>query len=339
VTVEGEVLEGRRGRHARVAVLTVIEDEFDAVQEELGAFHSVRGTGAFAPAAPPAGNPERYPFVLMQCADRSNGPAQGSTRRLSDYFMPEVVLLVGIAGGVQRLDDQDGILAWKGDALPGDVVVGDYVHYADFTKNEGGQEKLRFFAIDSPSAVLIERHFNAVKSTQHTASPWYDGLPDRPAPRDRPAPPKGLDQRVPREPTQNKLPRLIKGEVIAVEGLAGDPRNQHQMTLVNRFDHAVAVDMESMGVGRALHDLRDEVHYDPLWMCIRGISDTVRAVRPPGHADVMMPEVAENAAERDRWKRYSATAAAKVAHRLLGLLLSEGRNPRAEDQGAPSYDV
>lgn len=330
------MLEGRNHRHARIAVLTVIEEEFDAAQQVLQTFHAIGSTGAFA-VEPAADSPERYPYVLMQCANRTNGPSQGSTRRLLEHFRPEVIILVGIAGGIQRLvTDNDGTMHWRGDALPGDVVVGEYVHYADFTKNEDGLEKLRFFAIDHPSEILIEKYFNAVRTTDRVGSPWHAGLPERPKASTTTTPTASEGR--PTEPAQADHPSLVRGEVIAVEGLAGDPEADHQKKLINRFDHAVAIDMESKGVARALHEFRDDVHYNPLWMCVRGISDAARAF-PVSHPEITVPKPTANDAERKMWKHYAATAAATVAALLMRRILQEARAPFPADPGVAAYDI
>lgn len=214
-------------------MLTVIEEEFDAAQDVFGAVHDIDSTGAFT-AEPASSSPERYPYVLMQCGNRTNGPSQGATRHLLEHFRPEVIILVGIAGGIQRLETHnDGTTRWCGDALPGDVVVGDYVHYADFTKNEDGLEKLRYFALDHPSETLIARHFNAIRTADKQGQSWYANLPTRPATRVNTA-----ERGQPTEPAQPDNPSLVRGEIIAVEGLAGDPRADHQKKLVNQIGRA-----------------------------------------------------------------------------------------------------
>ena len=329
------MLEGRNHRHARVAVLTVIEEEFDAAQEVFGADHEVPSTRGFTvfTTEPATSSPERYPYVLMQCGNRSNVPSAGATRRLLEHFQPEVIILVGIAGGIQRLEaPNNGTARWRGDALPGDVVVADYVHYADFTKNEGGLEKLRYFALDHPSENLLAEHFNSIRTSKRRGSPWYADLPARPT-----ASVRTVKRGDPAEPHQADKPSLVRGEVIAVEGLAGDPNASHQKKLIDRFDHAVAIDMESMGVARALHEFRDDVHYNPMWMCVRGISDAARGF-PVDHPDTLLKET-ENNAERTLWKPYAAAAATRVAAIITQRILQEARPPSPADPGAAAYVV
>jgi nucleoside phosphorylase len=315
----GSALTGRRG-HARIAVLTVIDEEFDALQNELGAYHEIGTTGIFSPATARKGFPS-YPFVLSQSPSRSNTPASLQTRRLVEFFRPEAIVLVGIAGGIQRPKLIDNTIIWEGPA-PGDVVVAEYVHYADFTKNVSSGHHLRFFPLDHPSATLVGAHAQAVSRTRRDAPRWDEGLPcNRPIPG---------------------VPRVHVGEIIAVEGVAGDPKSEHQAEFIRRFDHALAVDMESMGVARAVHEARDQVHYNPVWLCVRTISDEVRSseelsiILSDGDVVSIPPDV-DNDQTRYQWKKHSAALAARFTSLLLQRMLMHPRPPSPGDPGAPLY--
>ena len=249
-----------------------------------------------------------YPFVLVQCPNRSNTPAAQQTRRLLEYFRPEVIVLVGIAGGVQRLAVSDDLPTWEGPNV-GDVVIAEYVHYADFTKNVASGHYLRYFPIDQPSTYLVGAHAYAVVRPRPGDPSWYQELP-----QERPTP---------------GTPSHHVGEIVSVEGLAGDPKSARQQEVLRLFDNALAIDMESMGVGRAIHEFRDQVHYNPLWMCIRGISDSVRSdeevdayLNTPG-TTALPPEDQDNDATRRRWKGYAAAVAARYAVLLLERLLRQ----------------
>ena len=87
VSSEGdELFVGRRG-HARVVILTIIDEEFEAVQRALGAVHEVSPTGAFSCVSPADAN-SSFPFVLIQARNRSLGPAQGSARTAMEDWRP-----------------------------------------------------------------------------------------------------------------------------------------------------------------------------------------------------------------------------------------------------------
>lgn len=303
---------GRRG-HARVAVLTVIEDEFDAALQALGATHEIGVTGIFAPVAVDEPKP-RVPFVVGRCAHRSNMPAQSSTTRMVEDWRPEVLVLVGIGGGIMRAHVAGGGIEWEGPS-PGDIVLAEYIHYAEFTKNVPSGSKLRYFPIDQPTSSLVQAHGDALRIASQGSGSWHAQLSMA-----RP----GLG-----------TPVLHIGEIVAVEGVAGDPMNAHQKTYLKEFDHAVAVDMESAGVARALHEARSDVHYNPRWMCIRAISDRVYAVTSE-EEEVALPEV-ENNEEREKWKEYAVAVAGGLTQRVLGRLLASPREAAPADPGAPEF--
>jgi nucleoside phosphorylase len=306
------VPSGRRG-HARVTVLTVIEDEFDAALHALGATHEIGVTGVFSPVV--IGEPKpRLPFVVGRCAHRSNMPAQSSATRIIEDWRPEVLVLVGIGGGIMRGRVGDQGVEWEG-PCPGDVVVAEYIHYAEFTKNVPSGSNLRYFPIDQPTSSLVQTHGDALRIAGQGAESWHAQLPVvRPGP---------------------ESPALHIGEIVAVEGVAGDPMNAHQKTYLQRFDHAAAVDMESGGVARALHEARSHVHYNPRWMCIRAISDRVYAVTSE-EEEAALPEV-ENNEEREKWKQYAVAVAAGLTRRVLERLLAEPREAAPADPGAPEF--
>ena len=302
------VLRGRHG-HARVAVLTIIDEEFDAAQTALGAMNEVGVTGVFSPIS---GSKATHPFVLAQSSDRSNTPASNTLSQLVEYFRPEVFLVVGIAGGIQRSKQGPANRTlWDG-PRPGDVVVANYIHYGEFTKNLDRQQYARYFALDHPSSHLISAHARTIE--RNGGSSWCKEIKAR-------------------RPTAG-VPIVRVGELIAIECIAGDPKSEKEIHLLRRFDNAIAVDMESMGIARALHELRNSVHYNPTWMCIRGISDRVREKSTEASRTTLERG---NNAERAQWKKYAAAAASTFAKRTLERLLCCKRLPVPADPGAPAW--
>lgn len=88
------------GRHGKttVGILAVIREEFEAVKLALSAdvrhprsryFHAADGHGR---------------FVLGMMADRGNVAAGEATRDLFEYWRPDIVMLVGIAGALSSGD-------------------------------------------------------------------------------------------------------------------------------------------------------------------------------------------------------------------------------------------
>ena len=330
------LLSGRRG-HARVVLLPIIDAELQAVQTVFGATGEIGYTGVYtlpeyaASEATKKPFERRYPFVVTRSADRSNTPANGSTREMLEWYRPEVVLVVGIGGGIQRGADPSKA---SGPKL-GDVVIGRYVHYAEYAKNLPSGSRLRYIALDQPSSSLIARHADPL-SVAH-GEVCFSRL------------------RLPRPDATVAYPAIHVSEVVVAESIAGNPSAEKQKEMIERFDNADVVDMESMGVGRALHDYRIDPHYNPLWVPVRGISDIVTAVSrlSPGQkqpedrpaqpvVDGSSPGDNEgpddNDDQRKRWKKYASHSAACVARTLVERLLSEERPESPYDPGAPRWE-
>lgn len=310
---------GRFG-HARVAVLTIIDEEFDAVRGVFGAIHEVGTTGIYAPINAAEAGPEgraSYPFVLAQATDRSNTPAGERPKELARLLRPEVFVVVGIAGGVMRQRGQGAEAKWKGPG-PGDIVVARYVHYGEYAKHLQGGSQRRYFAIDHPASHLVVQH-GLGPERDVVAPPWRDEIrAERPVPGQ---------------------PSVEVGEILAVEGIAGSPSRPAQAEMLGSYDNAIAVDMESMGVGRALHDMRSSVHYNPTWMCVRGISDPVYVLAESSDGDTPSgPPGEDNNTARAAWKPYAAEAAAVYAKRIVERILKAPRPPVPADQGASAWN-
>ncbi len=301
---------GRYGT-ARVGILTIIDEEFAAVRAALGGASEVleiEDTSYYSPNLRVGAEPD---IVLTQSADRSNVPAAGAGRNLIEDFRPEVVVVCGIAGGIAGRDEID----------LGHVVVADYIHYTDFRKLSEKVDSTRHYAYDQPTSDLISRH-------------------SRPQCRDL-----DLDAETPcqaPECSESKIwpPKVHHGPIIAAEKILGDPTHPEQRNAAARFDNALAVDMESVGVARAVHELRTDVTYNPRLAIVRGISDIVQAANPgtEEREEDVKPQEQDNAAQRARWKAYAAAAAALHACNVAQRLVRQP-DPRASVRGAAAEEV
>lgn len=283
--------KGREG-HARVAVLTVIPEEMAEVMDALVAHEPVGDTGAFTSEAALSEGLNDLPFIVLRCTDRSNGPAADSARDLMESWRPETIMLVGIAGGIRRLaKDAETPRLEPGPEL-GDVVVANMIHFGDYGKDLPQGFIPRWLPLVHPPAGLIMRHCERLR----VSGDWGAAIENWPG-----ATP----------------PRLHIGEVIAVEAVAGNPRSGRQQAILQHFDKALAIDMESKGVAAALHAYEADVgvHYHPRWLCIRGISDLV-----VGSAEAQ-EIVGENQSQRESWRVAAARSAAVVAREVLRGLL------------------
>ena len=233
-------------------------------------------------------------------ADRGNGPAQETTRALIEHWHPDIVLLVGIAGALDT-----------GPAGLGDVVIPDYIHYGDFRKiTEGSSMPSVAAAYDQPTVSLRHRQRRRDRDRGQVAL-----APDRDAPCT-----SGLLARIAGRNEQPRAPRVEIGGIVAGRRFSATPTMPSRSGSSYQLDHAIAVDMESFGVARAVHDARSDPGYNPRLSVVRGISDMVH--RKP-HRDIkgaLLPRMPAkttavdiNNQQRKVWKRYAAATAAALA--------------------------
>jgi nucleoside phosphorylase len=175
----------------------------------------------------------------------------------------------------------------------GDVLIADHLDYVEFLKVVDEQTvSHRHFSMDQPS-FWIRRNFLA--PMEHTLD-----LPS-----------------ILGEPPEQITPRLRSGQIVSGEKIFSAEGNPVQDILLNPFVKAVGVDMESVGIGRAVHEERHPYWYSPHYVVIRGISDLVGR---PG-----------NQAMRDAWKSFAARAASKVALALTTELLASDNSGHGEN--------
>jgi nucleoside phosphorylase len=314
---------GRSG-HARVAVLSIIPEELQAVQDAFQAYTEIEKTALYVPADvvhSPGFSLERpvVPLLVALSPDRSNAPAMGAVADLLEDWSPEYVIVSGIAGGILRPGGPEDKRELKG-LRPGDVIAASYIHYAEYGKKEVDKHALRYSSLMHPQDRLVNQH------VQPLVRAWADDPVHR--------------HRLDAQGTPPGVGKLVAGgEIVAVESVAADYLDPHQQFIVNHFDNSKAVDMESWGVARAMVSHSRSVHYNPRWMCIRGISDSVLGCQEG--FDLLQAELGvdsfDNNAQRADWKDVAARAAARVARLVAERLLDKDRPEHPPQNGAPRW--
>lgn len=300
-------LIGSTGHHARVLLFTITDKEFPAargVLEKLGSIVEVDNTGAYTFAD--CISRIELPFVLVQSAARANLFAQSSVNQWIRNFRPQHILVIGTAGGINRPKTDRRPYKWAGPQR-GDVVVSEYVHYAEFKKISSTGNLMRHMRMDQPSTALVN----------HAHSVIADGSWTNLAPRF----PKA----------DSPPPKARFEEILSVEAVQDNPLDRMQQFLMKHFDRAGATEMESAGVAHALHITRDSVHYSPGFLTIRGISDIIyaRGGRKLNRKDLPISPQGKTA-ERDDWSPAAAEAASAFAVALTARLV---KSPQAENPG------
>jgi nucleoside phosphorylase len=283
---------GRYGKTI-VGVVTVIDEEFSSAQRALEAskrhpksryFHGADGPGR---------------FVLAQLADRGNVAASEGVAKLIEHWRPAIVLISGIAGGIEADDGP----------MLGDLVVPDYIHYADFRKITEAGDRLRYAAYDQPTVSIRD---------EHVAGLIVEGKWSARIEQLRPEVQEAIED-------AGEAPLAHVGAIVATEKILSDPDHPEQERIFVTFDHAVAVDMESYGVARAVHGARTDVDYNPRLCIVRGISDIVRRHKgeeEEGRIGGPGVKVQINNEERSLWKAYAADVAAAFAAEFVAEVCS-----------------
>ena len=269
------VTGGRYG-HARVVVMSVIEEETQAVQQAFGITKRMRGPYFATPDCD-----ADHPLILNREVGRNNLRAAEKIRDVVEHWRPEVLILCGIAGGIAEHED----------VKPGDIVIPEYIHYCSFAKLSDRGQQLRYMPYDHPSLSLHENYAAPLRDD----SSWItdkvrEVLPD------------------------GSLPRVFIGGLVAGDKVYGDPDSDEQNKVLASFDDAIAIDMESVGLCRAVAASRTDPLYNPRLLIIRAISDLVGD--------------RENNTNRTLFKQISATVAAAFTHRVVYDILENEPDPR-----------
>lgn len=275
--IRGRVAPRGRAGRVRVGIITIIEEEFEAAKSVFGLGHNIPGTPYFVEGDSVTCD---WDVALIQASDRSNVPAAASTTDFMEDLRPQVLILLGVAGGLCGNDNlgRDGI-------RPGDVLFADQVDYIEFLKIDNNVARVRSYAIDHPSEPLRTSVCAPISKTFSIR----DALDPDHQPPDAEAPCK-----------------IHIGGIVSGEKVLGDVHSPVQKLLLEPFDKPLAVDMESIGMARAVCHGRGSFWYHPRYVIVRGISDLV--------AD------AENNEQRAQWKSFAAHAAALVALKFVQTL-------------------
>jgi nucleoside phosphorylase len=234
--------------HARVAVLTVIDEEFDAAQKTLGLHVELEGTPYFS--TKPIGE-RLWDVVLCQSLDRSHIPFKSAVDDAIDDFRPNFLILVGIAGG---LSDEGQKSGREGISM-GDVLIADSVAYVEFLKVTDSGTFLRHYPIDHPSLHLRKSVTRGIRRSFNLGGAMTEPRPDK----------------------TSTPPKIFEGQIACGEKVLGSVKDHMQKQLLKPFDKALAVDMESYSMARSVCERRSSIWYNPRYAIVRGISDMASA--------------------------------------------------------------
>ena len=124
--------------------------------------------------------------------------------------------------------------------------------------------------------------------------------------------------------------KILRGMLISGEKILSDDTAAYQREILQFYDNAIAVDMESFGVACAIYSSRLTRHYNPQYLVIRGVSDVLRPLpENPTEEDLQAERLANNE-ERALWKRYGSPRRGGLRSRSWSNIFLRARN-RATD--------
>ena len=160
------------------------------------------------------------------------------------------------------------------------MLIADQVSYVEFLKIVPSGPLIRSYAIDHPSVSLRKSVGVPIQKTFRIDDHLGTARSPKPGPF-----------------------KIHIGSIVSGEKVLGDVKSHVQQALLKPYDKALAIDMESIGLARAVCDGRSSFWYHPRYVIIRGISDLVSA--------------AENDDQRANWKPFAAHTAALVAQEFV----------------------
>lgn len=221
---------------ADFAIITT-EVEFEAVKDILGLKDFIRKEGrAYFYGQVVSSDSGGKHFVVCAESARSNIPAALCTQDIVNHWRPNYVLVVGIAGGVEGRENIN----------LGDVVVHEHLEYYEFIKETDGEKRKRILQIEPASPFLLD----IMKTiTSQEKIRWWEWI------------------KVQRPDQEDRKPKVVRGEILSGDKLLGDSDSELLTKLLKTHDKAVAVEMESGGVARALYEAK--VHHMTHFLVIR----------------------------------------------------------------------
>ncbi|HEY0478724.1 MAG TPA: CHAT domain-containing protein [Kofleriaceae bacterium] len=273
-----------------IGILTIRDDEFRAVlgvfPDKAGVFKGARREYTLRHAE--LGSGERYTLAILRQIEQGNGEAQSAARDLIDDLAPQLVLVVGIAGGLPSTD-----------VTLGDVILSTRIH--DFTvgAQKAGQDTT-YAATGGPIDSALAAAIANLAAREDEMGDWTAELPTKPIVSPRKdqlyGPPewqRELRDKLEHHHGKRSTPRApvyLAGPIASSDRLVKDPALLFPWITTAR--NILAVEMESGGVYRAARERC------PM-LAIRGLSDIVGLSRA------------------DAWTKFACASAAAFTRAFL----------------------
>ncbi|MET0601145.1 MAG: HEAT repeat domain-containing protein [Baekduia sp.] len=273
-----------------VAVITVVDEAHQLFRAAIGNPQPKERDGwHWTVAELPAADGGVHVVVEAQAPERSHLPAQAFATRMLQSWRPRTLIIADCGGGIWGADPdraRDGLEL-------GDVVISDFIKYYELQKLRDGQRIPRDLRWLAPSMRLsaTARDLDAIQPR------WRDRL----------------------QVARDGVPHLLAGQLVCGDKLLADEASDEVQHIVETYDKALAVDMETVGVAVAAMDAVDDGH-SLSWVALRGISDWID--RP------------DNQETRDDWKPAACDAAVSAALAVIAATPAEVAGATPEEAEA-----
>jgi nucleoside phosphorylase len=146
-------------------IITIREDEFDAVLQRLPFIQLVTGRQRYAVSKLKTVSDDEYVIACVRCLEPGTGQAQEVARTMIDELTPQWILLVGIAGS---MPDYEYTL--------GDVILASRLH--DFSvsaiiENSDGEVRQEFASGGGPMHQDVQTLLSALPAINMVLDKWY----------------------------------------------------------------------------------------------------------------------------------------------------------------------
>lgn len=145
-------------------IITIREDEFEAVLQRLPAERLVTGRQAYVISRLQTSNQDEYVIALARCIEPGNGQAQTVARDLIEDLNPQWILLVGIAGSIP---DYEYTL--------GDVILASRLHDFSISASieiENQQTRQQFSSRGGPMHPDVQKWISLLPALPSFLEPW-----------------------------------------------------------------------------------------------------------------------------------------------------------------------
>jgi nucleoside phosphorylase len=244
----------------KVVVLTALAPEYAAVRVHLSGVTQRRTrSGTRYDVGFVRGEHLDWEVYLAEVG-MGNAGAAAEVAGAVETFSPQLILFVGVAGGLK-----------PGDQSHGDVVVASVVynvHSAKIIPGPDGRSQIQSRPLGVPASHRVTQLVRAVGRTPWAAGLAFSGQPLGPA---------------------HAQPAVHLRPIVAGEVVLADPDSDLRKFIAGHFSDAAAIDMESMGVYETAH------RYELPMLAIRGLSDLLGDKDPAADRE-RQPRAAANAA-------------------------------------------